>query len=646
MVTWRDERTAEALTWLGDEAVAARTAALVALDDARGVSLQALDHRGGTTVWARWTEHELTPEQLAARAEHDRRTIRYDLGLYAQRPGEPAPGTELRAPGVLPSAHLCGVDISPDGTTVVWRSRPYERVPPKRQRYPVCASWHLDLADGTPTYLGPLRGELRYDPGDADTLWVMRTDPRGRRAHLEDLDPTTGTVTPRGSHRGRVFRSRLPDGTEFRWRRKGPRSRIDWADAGRLPLPRRRIRWAGWHDGRLLLRHTTRDDRVHIVSVDPHHARRRHWEELAVDEDGARFGSAAAHSGALLLGIDRDGRLTWEERDLATGAVRTPLGEEGFQGIWAGRTLEPTTLVRAQQPQGRRVWLRDADGAYTELEGPRYADHVRFETVYGTAEEGTEVPVSLQRPHELTGPAPLWVHVYGGFGHGTRAHGGLATERFVAAGGIVATVHARGGDERGEEWHDAARKRDLAVTYDDVLTAIHSLVDRGMVEPGRVVISGSSNGGLTAVATMLREPELFAGVIATAGVFDLLRGPAMGRWWPKEYGSPSHAAQREVLEQLSPVHAEPPWLPPVLLVTGEHDPTVTPSHSYKLAEAWKDVPGGPVLLRATPWPSHLHHLKGDEKRDAINARPEDAHEQTMAEAERFLERVLQIDLGS
>ena len=118
----------------------------------------------------------------------------------------------------------------------------------------------------------------------------------------------------------------------------------------------------------------------------------------------------------------------------------------------------------------------------------------------------------------------------------------------------------------------------------------------------------------------------------------------MGRWWPDEYGRPSIPEQRRVLASISPVHAEPARLPPIWITTGESDPTVTPSHSFKLAASWQDVQGGPVLLRTYPWPSHISHLDGKEREaaDAVFGVPQ--WDQTVAEQVLFFARALELDL--
>jgi prolyl oligopeptidase len=84
------------------------------------------------------------------------------------------------------------------------------------------------------------------------------------------------------------------------------------------------------------------------------------------------------------------------------------------------------------------------------------------------------------------------------------------------------------------------------------------------------------------------------------------RGPGFGRWWPAEYGRPrGRPAVQASLRALSPVHNLPAGpLPPLLITTGVEDDTVSPAHSYKLAAAWRDLPGGPVLLNVHPTRTH------------------------------------------
>ncbi len=246
----------------------------------------------------------------------------------------------------------------------------------------------------------------------------------------------------------------------------------------------------------------------------------------------------------------------------------------------------------------------------------------RWQTVWLPTPDG-EVAVSLvhRADVEPDGDVDLWLHVYGGFGISQWAGLGAADELFLAAGGVVGWVHARGGRERGEAWHTSAQRGGLPRTIDDVDAASAGLVARGWGAEGRVVLSGSSNGGLTVAAALARAPDRYGAAIIHAGVLDLLRGPRWeGYWWPKEYGRP-RGSQREVLAAMSPRHHPPHRLPPTLVVTGAHDPVVPPRHSYTLAAAWDAVPGGPLLLRVDEVGSHggRPRDRDDAQRGALRA---------------------------
>ena len=161
----------------------------------------------------------------------------------------------------------------------------------------------------------------------------------------------------------------------------------------------------------------------------------------------------------------------------------------------------------------------------------------------------------------------------------------------------------------------------------------------GLAAEGRVAIEGTSNGGLTVAAAVARDPSAFGAVIANAGVHDLLRARRFGRWWPEEYGRLKDPEQAAVLRAESPVHRVPAGpLPPVLITTGQADPIVAPAHSYKLAAAWQDLPGGPVLLVVDPWGSH-----GGDPKTVADWEMEDA-DHLSAQKLAFLSRALEVEL--
>src|SRR5690606_17178036 len=117
------------------------------------------------------------------------------------------------------------------------------------------------------------------------------------------------------------------------------------------------------------------------------------------------------------------------------------------------------------------------------------------------------------------------------------------------------------------------RLENLRNTLDDVVAVAEHLIAEGWTRPGRIALTGSSNGGLTTAATVAARPDLFGAALTEAGVHDLLRGPRFGLWWPAEYGRSSQAGQGAVLAALSPVHAAPEApLPPVWIATGREDP--------------------------------------------------------------------------
>lgn len=257
---------------------------------------------------------------------------------------------------------------------------------------------------------------------------------------------------------------------------------------------------------------------------------------------------------------------------------------------------EPGSLWRHDLGSGQTTLVRAAAVSLSP-------DEYLTERVTVTSADGTTVPVFLTRRRDLrrSGDVPVLLYGYGGVGVSITPEFAPAWAAWVERGGLLAVASLRGGGEHGRAWHDAGRLASKQNTFDDFCACARWLASSGWSRPGRIAISGASNGGLLVGACLTQHPELFGAAVADAGVFDMLRFPrfTVGGLWTTEYGDPANQEQYRWLRRYSPLHnVSARRYPPVLLTTGDHDDRVVPGHSFKFAAALQaaQTATAPVLL--------------------------------------------------
>jgi prolyl oligopeptidase len=204
------------------------------------------------------------------------------------------------------------------------------------------------------------------------------------------------------------------------------------------------------------------------------------------------------------------------------------------------------------------------------------------------------------------GPRPALLTGYGGFDISLTPAYSPEALAWVAAGGVYAVANLRGGSEEGEEWHRAGMLDHKQNVFDDFHWAAETLIRDGWTTAGQLAISGGSNGGLLVGAALTQWPSLFAAVICSAPLLDMVRYErfGLGQTWNVEYGSASDPTQLEWLLSYSPYHHVVPGTayPAVLFTVFTSDTRVDPVHAYKMcAELQAATSSGrsrPVLLRA------------------------------------------------
>ena len=125
--------------------------------------------------------------------------------------------------------------------------------------------------------------------------------------------------------------------------------------------------------------------------------------------------------------------------------------------------------------------------------------------------------------------------------------------------------------------------------FDDFHAAAETLIHQGWTTPGQLAISGGSNGGLLVGAALTQRPDLYAAVICSAPLLDMVRYErfGLGQTWNVEYGTASDPEQLGWLLAYSPYHHVVPETayPAVLFTVFTSDTRVDPVHAYKMCAA-------------------------------------------------------------
>jgi dipeptidyl aminopeptidase/acylaminoacyl peptidase len=174
-------------------------------------------------------------------------------------------------------------------------------------------------------------------------------------------------------------------------------------------------------------------------------------------------------------------------------------------------------------------------------------------------------------------PAPTMVYFHGGPEGQSRPSYNNVLRQAVDAGYTVVAPNVRGSSGQGRAFSHADERYSRLSAIDDVADTVAYLVKTGISDPEKMVVSGRSYGGYLTLATLVRHPELWRGAIAACGMSDLETFYRDTEPWiavaalPK-YGHPLQ--ERELLQELSPIHGLGEVVVPVLFVHGAHDTNV------------------------------------------------------------------------
>ncbi|RLV55230.1 S9 family peptidase [Aeromicrobium phragmitis] len=152
------------------------------------------------------------------------------------------------------------------------------------------------------------------------------------------------------------------------------------------------------------------------------------------------------------------------------------------------------------------------------------AAQYRQERAWATAEDGTQVPISIVYRHDTPrdGTAPALLYGYGSYEASMDPGFSIPRLSLLDRGFVYAVAHVRGGGEMGRHWYENGKLLAKRNTFTDFIACARHLVDDGWTSSGRLVAEGGSAGGLLMGAVANMAPDAFAGILAEVPFVDAL----------------------------------------------------------------------------------------------------------------------------
>jgi len=148
----------------------------------------------------------------------------------------------------------------------------------------------------------------------------------------------------------------------------------------------------------------------------------------------------------------------------------------------------------------------------------------RAERLWATAQDGTEVPISLvyKQGSLDAGAARMLLVGYGSYGYPYPTTFSHARVSLLDRGFVYAIAHIRGGGELGKPWHDQGRMDHKMNSFTDFIAVAEHLIGEGYTSTPQLAIEGGSAGGLLMGAVSNLRPNLFGAVVSLVPFVDVL----------------------------------------------------------------------------------------------------------------------------
>ena len=212
-----------------------------------------------------------------------------------------------------------------------------------------------------------------------------------------------------------------------------------------------------------------------------------------------------------------------------------------------GSLLTPASVYDYRLDTGELILLKRTPVLDDPVHGPYVPERYVQERTWATADDGTEIPISVVRRADvpLDGVAPALLYGYGSYEISMDPMFAVSRLSLLDRGIVYAIAHVRGGGELGRRWYEDGKTTTKKNTFTDFVACAQHLVAANYTSTERLAARGGSAGGLLMGAVANLAPEQFRAIHASVPFVDALTTildpdlPLTVIEW-EEWGDPLH----------------------------------------------------------------------------------------------------------
>lgn len=238
----------------------------------------------------------------------------------------------------------------------------------------------------------------------------------------------------------------------------------------------------------------------------------------------------------------------------------------------------PSSVIDFNMKTKTKTVLKEQEVLGGQFDKANYTE----ERVWATAQDGTQVPISMVYRKGLSkdGNNPTLLYAYGSYGATMDCYFSTVRLSLLDRGFIFAIAHIRGGEDLGRAWYDNGKLLKKKNTFTDFIDCSRFLIDNKYTSAKHLYAEGGSAGGLLIGAVVNMAPSLYHGVIAQVPFVDVVTTMldetiplTTGEY--DEWGNPNQKKYYDYMLSYSPYdNVTAQEYPNMYISTGLHDSQV------------------------------------------------------------------------